>query len=81
MLFSVKSQHESAMGIHIFYKAIILQLKNKFKKMIGGRNISNLRYVDDTTLMAESEEEVKSLLIRVKESERVGLNLKKKQNT
>ena len=55
MLFSVKSQHESAMGIHIFYKAIILQLKNKFKKMIGGRNISNLRYVDDTTLMAESK--------------------------
>ena len=43
------------MGIHIFYKAIILQLKNKFKKMIGGRNISNLRYVDDTTLMAESK--------------------------
>jgi hypothetical protein len=48
---------------------------------IGGRNISNYRYVDDTTLMAESEEEVKSLLMRVKESERVGLNLKKKPNT
>ena len=34
---------------------------------IGGRNISNLRYADDTTLMAESEEEPKSLLMRVKE--------------
>ena len=44
---------------------------------IGGRNINNYRYVDDTTLMAESEEEVKSLLMRVKESERVGLNFKK----
>ena len=34
---------------------------------IGGRNINNLRYADDTTLMAESEEEVKSLLMKVKE--------------
>ena len=43
---------------------------------IGGRNINNLRYEDDTTLMAESEEELKSLLTRVKEeSERVGLKL------
>ena len=43
---------------------------------IAGRNISNLRYADDTTLMAESEEELKSLLIKVKEeSEKVGLNL------
>ena len=41
---------------------------------IAGRNISNFRYADDTTLMAESEEELKSLLIRVKEeSEKVGL--------
>ena len=41
---------------------------------IAGRNISNLRYADDTTLMAESEEELKSLLIKVKEeSEKVGL--------
>ena len=39
-----------------------------------GRNINNLRYADDTTLMAESEEELKSLLVRVKEeSEKVGL--------
>uniref|UniRef100_A0A4W2D4R8 RNA-directed DNA polymerase n=1 Tax=Bos indicus x Bos taurus TaxID=30522 RepID=A0A4W2D4R8_BOBOX len=43
---------------------------------IAGRNINNLRYADDTTLMAESEEELKSLLMKVKvESEKVGLNL------
>jgi len=43
---------------------------------IAGRNISNLRYTDDTTLMAESEEELKSLLMKVKEeSEKVGLKL------
>ena len=42
---------------------------------IAGRNINNLRYADDTTLMAESEEELKSLLMKVKEeSEKVGLN-------
>ena len=43
---------------------------------IVGRNISNLRYANDTTLMAESEEELKSLLMKVKEeSEKVGLKL------
>ena len=43
---------------------------------ISGRNIHNLRYTDDTTLMAESEEELKSLLMKVKEeSENVGLKL------
>ena len=43
---------------------------------IAGRNINNLRYVDDTTLMAESEEELKSLLMKVQEeSEKVGLKL------
>ena len=43
---------------------------------IAGRNINNLTYADDTTLMAESEEELKSLLMRVKgESEKVGLKL------
>ena len=43
---------------------------------IGGRNINNLRYADDTTLMAESEEELKSLLMKVKEeTEKVGLKL------
>ena len=43
---------------------------------IAGRNINNLRYADDTTLMAESEEELKNLLMKVKqESEKVGLKL------
>ena len=43
---------------------------------IAGRNINNLRYADDTTLLAESEEELKSLLMKVKEkSEKVGLKL------
>ena len=49
---------------------------------IGGRNINNLRYTDDTTLMAESEEKLKSLLMRLKEeSERASLklNIKKKK--
>ena len=44
--------------------------------LISGRNINNLRYADDTTLMAESEEELKSLLMKVKEeSEKGGLKL------
>ena len=43
---------------------------------IAGRNINNLKYADDTTLIAESEEELKSLLMKVKEeSEKVGLKL------
>ena len=41
----------------------------------AGRNINNLRYADDTTLIAESEEELKSLLMKVKESAKVGLKL------
>ena len=49
---------------------------------IAGRNINNLRYAHDTTLMAESEEELKSLLMKVKEeSEKVGLKLKAFQKT
>ena len=51
---------------------------------IAGRNINNLIYADDTTLMAESEEELKSLLMKVKvESEKVGLklNIQKKLRT
>ena len=48
------------------------QAENK----IAGRNVNNLRYADDTTLIAESEEELKSRLMNVKEeSEKVGLNL------
>ena len=44
---------------------------------IAGRNINNLRYADDTILMAESEEELKSLMMKMKEeSEKVGLKLK-----
>ena len=49
-------------------------MKHSWK--IAGRNINNLRYADDTTLMAESEEELKSLLMKVKvDSEKVGLKL------
>ena len=50
-------------------------MKHKLQSIIAGRNINNLRYADDTTLMAESEEP-KSLLMKVKEeSEKVGLKL------
>ena len=50
--------------------------KHKLENKIAGRNINNLTYADDTTLMAESEEELKSLLMKVKEeSEKVGLKL------
>ena len=50
------------------------ELKTRIK--IGGKNINNLRYADDTTLMAESEEELKTLLMRVnEESERTSLRL------
>ena len=48
---------------------------------ISGRNINNLRYTDDTTLMPESEEELQSLLMKVKEeSEKVGLKLNIRKN-
>ena len=50
--------------------------KHKLKSKIAGRNINNLRYADDTTLTAESEEEIKRLLMKVKEeSEKAGLKL------
>ena len=65
---------------HIVRNARLDELQAKIK--IGGRNINNLRYMDDTTLMAEIEEELKSFLMRVKEeSESAGLklNIKKKQ--
>ena len=49
-------------------------MKHKLESRLPGRNINNLRYADDTTLMAESEKELKSLLMKVKEeSEKVGL--------
>ena len=48
---------------------------------IAGRNINNLRYADDTTLMAESEEELASLLMKVKvESEKVGFTFRKRRS-
>ena len=50
--------------------------KHKLESRLQGKNINNLRYADDTTLMAESEEELKSLMIKVKEeSEKVDLKL------
>ena len=50
--------------------------KHKLESRLLGKNINNLRYADDTSLMAESEEELKSLLMKVKEeSEKVGLKL------
>ena len=51
-------------------------MKHKLESRIVGRNINNLKYADDTTLMAESEKELKSLLMKVKEEgEKVGLKL------
>ena len=64
---------------HIVRNAGLDELQAEIK--IGGRNINNLRYADDTTVMAESEEELNSLLMRVKEAvERASLrrNIKKK---
>jgi len=63
---------------HVIRNAGLGELQTGIK--IGGRNINNFRYVDATTLMAESEEELKSLLMRVKEeNERAGLRLNSKQ--
>ena len=56
------------------HKAFSIYINFKFAKT-ARRNINNLRYADDTTLMAESEEELKSLLMKVKESEKVGLKV------
>ena len=59
---------------HITQNARLDEAESGIK--IAGRNINNLRYADDTTLMAESEEELKGLLMKVKEeSEKVGLKL------
>ena len=57
-----------------FYAEYIMRNAQAGTK-IAGRTINNLRYADDTTLMAETEEEPKSLLMKVKESEKVGLSL------
>ena len=66
--------------LHNFYAEYIMRNagleETQAEIKIAGRNIKNLRYADDTTLMAESEEELKSLLMKVKvESESVGLKL------
>ena len=63
-----------------FYAEYIMRItgleETQAEIKIAGRNINNLRYADDTTLMAENEEELKSLLMKVKvESEKAGLNL------
>ena len=58
---------------YIMRKAGLEEAQAEIK--IAGRNINNLRYADDTTLMAESKEELKSLLMKVKESEKAGLKL------
>ena len=51
-------------------------MKHQLESRLPGRNVSNLRYADDTTLMAESKQELKSLLMKVKEeSEKAGLKL------
>ena len=64
---------------HIMRNAGLDDLQGGIK--IGGRNINSLRYVDDTTLLAETEEELKSLLMRVKEeSEKASLKLIIKKN-
>ena len=56
-------------------------MKHKLELRLLGENINNLRYADDTTLTAESEEELKSLLMKVKEeSEKVGLKLNNSEN-
>ena len=67
-LFNLYTEH------HVMRNASLDELQAGIK--IGGRNINNLRYVDDTTLMAESKEELKDVLMRVKEeSERASLRL------
>ena len=78
----VKNISQAFMLTHLFLDKKALRYNNNFIrrfassgrwKLFNGRNISNLRYADDSTLMAESEEELKSLLMKVKEeSEKVG---------
>ena len=64
---------------HIMWNATLDELQAGIKT--ARRNINNLRYVDDITLMAESEEELKSLLVRMKEeSKKAGLKLNIKKN-
>ena len=80
----MEKEYNKALYCHLAYlsymQSISCQMQgwieSKSGIKIAWRNINNLRYADDTTLMAESEEELKSLLIKVKEeSEKVGLKL------
>ena len=69
-----EKEYVKAVDCHPAYLAGLEEAQAGIK--IAGRNINNLRYADDTTLTAESEEELKSLLMKVKEeSEKVGLRL------
>ena len=73
-------------GLFNFYAECIMQNSGLDEAQagikIGGRNINNLRYADNTTLMAESEEELKNLLVKVKEeSEKAGLKLNIQKTT
>ena len=76
-----KGVRQGCMSPYLFnlYAEYILRNARLDKALAGikiaGRNINNLRYADNTTLMAESEEELKSLLMRVKKSEKDGLKL------
>ena len=73
-LFAVQGTLKSLLQHHIMRNTGLEEAQARLK--IAGRYINNLRYADDTTLMAESEEELKSLLMKVKEeSEKVGLTL------
>ena len=69
------SRQEYWSAKYIFWNAVLDEAQAGIKS--AGRNINNLRYADDTTLMAESKEELKSIWMKVKEeSERPGLKLK-----
>ena len=78
--FQIEKEYVKAVYCHPAYltymQSTSWEMLGWMKQKIAGRTINNLRYADDTTLMAESEEELKSLLMKVKEeSEKVGLKL------
>ena len=69
-------KHKGAKERYPHLNAEFIITNAELEEAQAGRNINNLRYADDTTLMAESEEELKSLLVKVKEeSEKLGLKL------
>ena len=83
-IWQVQQDKQTILAVFLDLRLFILEEKSIYWLLIeaqagikiAGRNINNLRYADDTTLMAESEEELKSLLMKVKEdSEKVGLKL------